>query len=87
MCVRQVQSTICTHGSIFSNWQTTNLVVVVATMLVFFGVLLYVSKPQLSDQPIAAGDRVILTGGCPVAIVAAVRGMTVKVKKERGGVW
>ena len=56
-------------------------------MLAFFGVLLYVSKPQLSDEPIAAGDRVILTGGCPVAIVAAVRGMTVKVKKERGGVW
>jgi len=30
-----------------------------------------------TDEPIAAGDRVIVT---------AMRGMTVKVKKERGGV-
>jgi membrane protein implicated in regulation of membrane protease activity len=46
-------------------------------MLVFLGVLSYISKVQLSDKPIAAGDRVIVT---------AMRGMTVKVKKERGGV-
>jgi membrane-bound serine protease (ClpP class) len=31
-----------------------------------------------SDEPIAAGDRVVVT---------ALRGMTVKVKKERGEVW
>ena len=37
-----------------------------------------------SDESIAAGDRVILTGCC--AIVTTVRGMTVKVEKERGGV-
>jgi len=31
-----------------------------------------------SDEPLAAGERVIVT---------AVEGMTVKVKKERGAVW
>ncbi len=31
-----------------------------------------------TDEPIAAGERVIVT---------AVRGMTVKVNKERGAVW
>jgi hypothetical protein len=38
-----------------------------------------------TDEPLAAGDRVILTG-C-FAIVTAVEGMAVKAKKERGAVW
>ena len=67
---------MCTCGPIFSNWSTTNLVVVVVAMLVFLGVLSYIRKVQFFDEAIPAGDRFM---------VIAVRGMAVKVK-ERGGV-
>lgn len=69
---------MCTCGPIFSDRRTTNLVVVVMAMLVFPGVLSYISKVQFSDEPIAAGDRFV---------VIAVRGVTVKVRKEGGGAW
>ena len=67
---------MCTCGPIFSNWSTTNLVVVVVAMLVFLGVLSYIRKVQFFDEAIPAGDRFM---------VIVVRGMAVKVK-ERGGV-
>ncbi len=38
-----------------------------------------------TDEPIAAGEGVILTG-CFV-LVTALRGMTVKIRKQRGEVW